>query len=349
VPESFTKAGVQWCRSMRAERAIAGCLVVVSVVASACGGAQATTPLRPSSMSGGAVSGSAASAYLNEVLTVMETNSINRGRINWSDFRLQVLARAQAAQSIPDTYPAISVALGLLDDHHSFYTSATGSFIGNPSSPRCAAPAAAIPVVPADVGYVRIAAFGGPDVQGFADSVQGQIRAADRADLAGWVVDLRGNTGGNMWPMLAGVGPVLGGGIAGYFFPPSGSSSTWTYSSGLSALNGVTQAAVSSPYVLMRPSPRVAVLIDSLVASSGEAIAISFRARPNTRSFGAATCGLSTANGSYRLSDGAMLLLTTALMADRTGMSYGNPIPADETVAGDAAVVNRAIAWLRNE
>jgi carboxyl-terminal processing protease len=337
---------------MRAERAIAGGLFAVSVVASACGGAQATTPLRPSSMTGGAVSGSSASAYLSEILAVMETNSINRGRINWSDFRSQVLARAQGAQSIPDIYPAISVALGLLDDHHSFYTSATGSFVGNPSGPRCMAPPVANPVVPADVGYVRIAAFGGADsgaVRAFADSVQDQIRGADRANLAGWIVDLRGNTGGNMWPMLAGVGPVLGSGVAGYFFPPSGSSSTWTYAGGSAAVNGLTQAAVSNPYVLVRPSPHVAVLIDSIVASSGEAIAISFRGRPNTRSFGAATCGLSTANGSYRLSDGAMLLLTTALMADRTGMSYGNPVPPDEPVGGDAAVVERAIAGLRNE
>ena len=149
--------------------------------------------------------------------------------------------------------------------------------------------------------------------------------------------------------MLAGVGPVLGTGVAGYFFPPNGVSSTWTYTSGVAALNGFTQASVSSAYALMRPSPRVAVLTDSLVASSGEAMAIAFRARPNTRSFGASTCGLSTANGSYRLSDGAMLLLTTALMADRTGMSYGFSIAPDESLPGDAAVVDRAIAWLRTQ
>jgi len=39
--------------------------------------------------------------------------------------------------------------------------------------------------------------------------------SADRDDLIGWIVDLRGNGGGNMWPMLAGVGPVLGEGVVG--------------------------------------------------------------------------------------------------------------------------------------
>ena len=28
--------------------------------------------------------------------------------------------------------------------------------------------------------------------------------------------DLRGNIGGNMWPMIAGVGPILGDGIIGW-------------------------------------------------------------------------------------------------------------------------------------
>src|SRR5207244_1020919 len=227
----------------------------------------------------------------------MQSNSIKRGQINWTDFRAQVFARAQSAQTIADTYPAISLALGLLGDHHSFYTTARGSGIGNPSGRRCAAPAVPTPAVPADIGYVRVTPFSGSDaaaVRAFADSVQNQIRSGDRPNLAGWIVDLRGNGGGNMWPMLAGVGPVLGDGVAGYFMPPGGTSSDWGYVNGAAVLNGNTQAIASSVYIPMRTMPRVAVLTDNLVASSGEAIAISFRARPNARAFGSATCGLST-------------------------------------------------------
>src|SRR5262245_43427553 len=174
---------------MRAERAIVGGLFAVSLAASACGGAQATTPLRPSSTMAGAVSGSAASVHLSEVIAVMEASSINHNRINWNDFRSQVFGRAQGAQSIADAYPAISLALGLLDDHHSFYTGASGNRIGNPSGLRCAASGVANPNVPADIGYVRIATFGSTDqaaARAFADSVQDQIRAADRSSLSGW-------------------------------------------------------------------------------------------------------------------------------------------------------------------
>ncbi|MEU3854069.1 S41 family peptidase [Streptomyces sp. NPDC029554] len=38
------------------------------------------------------------------------------------------------------------------------------------------------------------------------------VAKADRPNACGWVIDLRRNHGGNMWPMLAVVGPILGDG-----------------------------------------------------------------------------------------------------------------------------------------
>jgi C-terminal processing protease CtpA/Prc len=61
----------------------------------------------------------------------------------------------------------------------------------------------------------------------FAGDIQEQIRNQDHQGIAGWIVDLRGNTGGNMWPMLAGVGPILGEGLAGHFIEPNGVEEPW--------------------------------------------------------------------------------------------------------------------------
>jgi carboxyl-terminal processing protease len=328
-------------------------LVAAVACAAACSGSPSTAPTAMSPSPAQVPNASRlASDYTNELLNVMQTNSINRDRINWTDLRGQVIERARGAQTIADLYPAVSLALGLLDDHHSFYQAPGGGGVGNPRSPRCTATAAAPPMVPADIGYVRVSAFSsgvaGAD-RTFADEVQQQIRSRDRADLSGWIVDLRGNGGGNMWPMVAGVGPVLGDGVAGYFVPPSGAAIPWSFQGG-SAISGSSEIVrTSAMYVLMTRAPRVAVLTDALVASSGEAVAVSFRGRPNTRSFGAATCGLSTANSGFRLSDGATLQLTTALMADRNRTAYGISIVPDEAVSGDGEVIQRAVAWLRGE
>jgi peptidase S41-like protein len=269
-----------------------------------------------------------------------------------SDFRNQVIQRASGAQTVTDLYPAISLALGLLDDHHSFYQAASGGGLGNPRFPHCAAATPTTPAVPSDIGYVKVTQFGdatpGAD-RAFADSIQQQIRGADSSRLAGWLVDVRGNGGGNMWPMVAGVGAVLGEGTAGYFVPPSGAVTAWSFLNGAAMSGGTEIVRTTATYRLITPSPRVAVLTDNLVASSGEVVVVSFRGRPDTRSFGSETCGLSTANSTFRLSDGAMLVLTTSLLADRNRVNYGIPIVPDETIGGDAEVVQRAIAWLRGQ
>jgi C-terminal processing protease CtpA/Prc len=49
---------------------------------------------------------------------------------------------------------------------------------------------------------------------------------------------------------------------------------------------------------------------------------IAFRGRHRARSVGLPTAGVPTANDTFRLSDGATLLLTTAQDGDRTGYVY---------------------------
>jgi hypothetical protein len=55
---------------------------------------------------------------------------------------------------------------------------------------------------------------------------------------------------------------------------------------------------------------------------------------------------LSTANAPFTLSDGAVLNLTTSVMADRTKARYGDVVPPDELITNRDEVIARAIAWL---
>jgi hypothetical protein len=49
---------------------------------------------------------------------------------------------------------------------------------------------------------------------------EGSETASDTTSICG-VVDLRSNSGGNMWPMIAGIGPVVGEGHLGAFSAPT--------------------------------------------------------------------------------------------------------------------------------
>ncbi|MEM6842653.1 MAG: S41 family peptidase [Bacteroidota bacterium] len=292
---------------------------------------------------------SVAEEFLNEILDIMEENSINRNTIDWSSFREEVFEVAADAQTKEDTYAAIRRALALLNDNHSFYIKDDGGSIFA-GTIRCNGREGSKPTnLPDSIGYVRVTSFSGPSSSSkalvFAQKIQDQIIAEDKPELVGWVVDLRGNGGGNMWPMLAGIGPVLGEGVSGHFIGPDGGEDSWGYSNGASVANGSSVTQLPDPYKLISPNPKVAVLLNNGIASSGEAIAISFVGRENTRSFGTATCGLSTSNVQYTLSDNTTLLLTTAYMADRDKNTYGVPIEPDVEVA-DSEMVETALLWL---
>lgn len=203
-------------RLTRSRCTIAGAVLLGTL---ACGGGDSgpTAPVNPGGMS------AQARTYLENVIGIMQANSINRLTIDWVSFRSNVFAAAPNAQSSVETYPAITEALRLLGDGHSSFRTPTGSVLFVPTR-TCRGSGAGGAVLPATIGYVRVTSFSGTAelATAFANAIQATIRVADHDSIIGWVVDLRGNGGGNMWPMIAGIGPILGDGLAGYFITPTG-------------------------------------------------------------------------------------------------------------------------------
>jgi len=168
--------------------------------------------------------------------------------------------------------------------------------------------------------------------QAFAADIASAIAVAAPSVKCGWVVDLREDTGGNMWPMLSGVSAFLGDGPTGFFRDKNGRDTPWR----------IAAPGVSMPDLSSAP---VAVLTGSSTASSGEAVAVAFRGRPNTRSFGRPTAGLSTGNQHFELPGGALLGLTTSRFVDRNGQAYGGQVIPDEVAA--PSELEAAKAWLK--
>ena len=321
--------------------------IALAVIAASACGADRSAPVSPTLAQPAGADPESARAYVGKLLDLVQTRSINKDALDWASVRSQVLAQAASAQNIADTYPAIELALRLLDDHESYYSARGGALIGPVPVGGCAAPSVPASGVPASIGYVKV----GPcDCQGilatrYAESIQHTIMAADHPDLKGWIVDLRGNSGGNMWPMIAGVGPVLGEGRIGYIIYYDREYER-EYINGAALSLGEAFASVANPYTLLRQNPSVAVLTDGFVSSAGEAVTVFFKGRPSTRSFGTPTCGHHHLQEQLALSDGASLFLQTSQHADRTRQRYGGSIAPDELVADPQEAVTRAIAWL---
>lgn len=263
-----------------------------------------------------------ARSYLQGALDTLQSVVIRGDTVSWKNVRDTAFLIARGAQDERDTYGAIAWALGRANPH-SFLQAGPAGVVAR--------------MLEGQVAYIRVPQVSGRGVA-VADSIHGAIRALDAAGACGWIVDLRSNGGGNMWPMLAGIGPLLGDSIVGSFGDPA-TAGRWLYREGVSFLlkpdgRRDTASAISGPaHRITNARSPVAILMDGLTGSSGEAIAIAFRGRPNTRSYGSRTAGAATANRGSRLPDGANMVVTAGYMADRNGIQSNGYVEPDSVIA----------------
>ncbi|WP_203897826.1 S41 family peptidase [Virgisporangium aliadipatigenens] len=294
-----------------------------------------------------------AARYLDEALRLLATNALDTHRVDWRALRHALRRQIAGARSTADTYPAIQRAIAALGNPHTSFVPPA------PAAPGWAPPAPVAVAVPTGrtvgrLAYVTLPGLLGTDDDNsrYAAAGAAVVAALDAAGPCGWIVDLRADTGGNMWPMLTTVAPLLGDGTHGWFAFADGTRTPWGTRDG-APFSGDTPLFTRwrNGHTLRRPAPPVAVLTGSRTASAGEAVLIAFRGRPRTRVFGRPTAGLATANMAFTLSDGAILTLTVANDADRTGRVYGaGPIAPDEYPANlpgsDDPALDTAVAWL---
>lgn len=235
---------------------------------------------------------------------------------------------------------AIGQVLKALGDGHSFVLD-PDRLASLPRQEQAAFKPARFKQLGANIGYVEVPGFLGNDPvlrQRYSASITEALQAGTRAGVRSWAVDLRSNTGGNMWPMFAGLEPLLRNQALGWFQRRDGSRRAWR--------NETTDGADELQDLARMP---VAVLTSGRTASSGEAVVVAFRGRPHTRSFGTPTAGVATGNAGYRLQDGTVLQLTTTSFVDRTQHVHGGPIQPDERVgfltSGDETEA-QAMRWL---
>jgi hypothetical protein len=301
-------------------------------------------------------------AYIHDAMTILRTHSVHKDRTDWDALEESVVARSANAQTTDGTWVAITQALRRVDQH-SFLMPPPDRMAaftrGMVPPPRGASPAPPTSrIVDGHIGLIVVPAHTGTNRPAYVDSLHAQLSEFDRAPVCGWIVDLRTNGGGNMWPMLAGIGPLFGAEFVGSFStmsPPAG----WRYRDGRSWVGDSTpptsEAVVGwgtdAPPKLTHADAPVALLIGRQTASSGELTALAFLGRPNLRTFGDSTAGFTSANTSFPLRDGATLIVTTSYPRDRLGRAYSLRIAPDELVPpsgdrGDDAQAKAAAAWL---
>jgi hypothetical protein len=320
----------------------------------------------------GALPSATAAHYVDAALDLIREHALYSNRVDWAVVRSAVLDHARGATVPSDTYGGLRFALRELADQHSYLLapSSVAALQREPVSNARTGRAAVEPrarIVAGRFRYLAVPGFAGgapSDQARFAERLQSLISDLEKSGSCAWILDLRENSGGNLWPMLAGLGPLLGEGELGAsVYPEGGRRSLW-YRDGQAGFGDYVQLRVIAPRALAVPDAPLAVLLGGRTASSAEVLAVALDGRPNTRTFGAPTSGLSAGNRTFELADGAALVLTVAATADRTGRVTVGPIVPDELVdtvsapgareagappAAEDSVLAAATAWLEGQ
>ena len=279
-----------------------------------------------------------AETYGKNALSTIDKNGIFAGNDEWKSTYNECLKMIENAKSYDDTYDAIRKALSVGGGKHSMLMTKSESQDTTESYDEV------LPTVSLD-GDIAIIKL--PDFLGTAEAGQKYAKVAEdfihenRDKIKGVVLDLRGNTGGDMGPMATAVSSLLPDGELVYYHYRS-------YDIPVTLKNGVVSNAGTggkSLYPEEKLNVPVAILTDDMTASSGEALTLCFRGLENTMTFVAPTAGYTSVNMLYNMYDGAQMYLTVAFDKARTGEIF-KETPIEPDVATDSPL-EAALEWLR--
>lgn len=304
------------------------------------------------------------SAYilLEDALELLQKSPFSKPVISWDSLKTAARNQLITASSGKDAYPVINWCVTQVQLNHSFLMPKTTASVyakDTVTLKRTPGLRELVGKIEADisadgVGYLRVPSITTTDEATcvlLADSLQKQIQKLTKQGAVNWIIDLRYNTGGNCWPMLAGMSSILGDGICGYFVKPDRRTSIHI-ENGAAWHNKTNMCSVTTAFTLLPEQKKnIVVLTGPKTSSAGEILAIAFRGLTNVRFMGEATAGLTTGNASYTLMDGSMLILSVCREADRNGIIVeGKLQPNDRitSVASEDAARSAAVMWLQS-
>jgi C-terminal processing protease CtpA/Prc len=205
------------------------------------------------------------------------------------------------------------------------------------------------------IGYIRIVGLPTGDNMAMAQEIQDSLCYLSRQGATSWVIDLRYNGGGNIYPMAEGIATLIGdGSLGGTKGLTEDEYLNWHIENGNFHFAGYTIGLPNSCSIT--DNPKVAVLTSVYTASSGEAMAVIFKGREQTRFFGQKTLGLITTTDYYPIDEQTMMTLSVGYYQDRNGNIYDKYVDVDvelpfakTPLSEDDTCLAAALEWLKEQ
>ena len=264
--------------------------------------------------------------YVKKAVRIMDKNGIYAQGPEWEQAKL--VALASSPSTLEEAQEIVVHAGKMAGGKHTFLLTADEVTDNDTSAWKMPT----VELLGEGIAIIKLPPFSGNEEEGikYANTVLGVLPNA----LKGAILDLRGNRGGNMYPMIAAVHRFLPDDIILQL-----RTRRYNMEINVDYVTRVTkierQAAIDCP---------VALLTDEWTGSSGEAVLLCFRGLENAHTFGSPTAGYASCNQPYELPDGSQLVLTTGIDVARTGEEFcDDPIQPD--ILTDTPLED-ALEWL---
>jgi carboxyl-terminal processing protease len=304
------------------------------------------------------VGGLSASQIVHSVLDVVEVNSYYADGVDWEGLHAAANELGPMGEAGRFIEFELLPALRAEGDNHSFLMPNIDPGRGGSWPSGVEVPSGEMR---GSLGYIEIpsGALPGEMVPYVEAGIEVVTDLAPQA--CGWIIDLRGNTGGSVPIMVHPLLPFFPEGRLFGFEGGSGEES-WILREGdrLVTDNGIQYGPmVDTPLPeLPNPDAPIAVLISDDTGSAGEYTLLTLMGRETTRTFGQSTGGYTTGNAGFTMLDGSMLALAGAAAMDVHGNVYTGKVEPDERIMsqsrgggaqGNDDTILAAEAWLLSQ
>lgn len=287
---------------------------------------------------------------VDSLYTFIKSNSILRNTVDWKPIDETFIKKIKNAQSLHDTMKCFVTVLESLNDVHSqIYLN--NKYYGHFPSFEDTTLAWLKPlndkansltnkihteILPHKIAYVRVPSFQVFDklqINNYAQSLYDSICELASNKAKGFIIDLRLNGGGNIYPMLSGLSLLLGNNTISYETDIHGSiSRVWEIKKENFIIGGYQTTEISAKRKIKSKIQTIpiVVLIGPVTKSSGSMTAISFKKRQNTIFIGEPSAdGYTTSNGYFQFTPTLTLNFATNFVADRKMNIYKSTVNPD--------------------
>ena len=284
------------------------------------------------------------SVFYDKLFSTLKKEYLYKDKVDWRLIEAETNEKLLLYNNFKESLREVAILFGKIDATHCkvFYQDKAYSvsvklmpenFSDQWKTKYASTPVFETKVLDGKYGYILMPAIifkdlSSKNIHKIAQPMYNEIAAIKTQNkIEGWIIDLRFNTGGNIYPMLLALYDLLGdNSVWGTLDVNKKLVGTIKLSGGRYIDNSSKVSYINTIGALLDKA-KVAIITGSLTASSGELTAVAFKGRANTIFIGEQTMGMTTSNFMRSLPYDATLILSMAYDCDRNGVFYEHIVP----------------------